>query len=131
MKRVNTGVALVGLLALFGIAAPFAFRAWVDWKTNESAIQLAISDGVPVAAAIEQFHAETGRYPEQLEQELTPHYLQSIHLGWYLNGTGKTPLLSLHSNLPEWLLEYDFATRRWTLESVRGISDISHRVPGP
>lgn len=114
----------VGVLLL----APRLFRTWVDWREIDGATGWAIREGVSAAAAIERYHAEKGAYPGDLQRDLIPEYTSALTVGWHLNHEDSVTRLMRHSNLPEWLLQYDFESKRWTVDTVGKLVDISNEV---
>jgi hypothetical protein len=121
VATMTIAVAAVGL-------APRVFRSWVEQKSIRAAASWAIKEGTTVAAAIEHYHAENGAYPNDLERDFVPNFSTAVTGGWYLNRDEGVPTLALHSNLPEWLLQYDFRSKKWTVDLVGRLVDISSEV---
>lgn len=107
-------------LALARIGIP-ALTFWLARVNNNFQLDVAKEHAQRVVAACEEYHADNGRFPRNLD-ELVPKYMSSVPFAKYCLGSdsrfyyynvGK-PMLVWHVVPPYLRRIYDFDTRRWS-----------------
>lgn len=117
------GRAGLPVAIVFGVALLAGIAIYLVAHRDVGDIEAAKSQGGVLVDALERYRADTGAYPDSLQQ-LTPRYIASIHppawgLRWEYRRRPDAPtgfqLMVPENDTRFPLLFYDPVTRSWTL----------------
>lgn len=73
-RRAIVGIAILLSLPLLWVVLRTTVRGLYEWRVH----RIARTYGVPLAAAIQSYHADTGQWPSDYPRELVPKYIDRV-----------------------------------------------------